>query len=55
MRVETGARAEALVALGADVGLLARVCPHVSLEQTRSVKSLATHIAGKHGLLLGQG
>ena len=55
MRVETGARAEALVALGADVGLLARVGPHVSLEQTRSVKSLATHIAGQHGLLLVQG
>ena len=51
--VETGAGAEPLVALWADVRLLPGVCPDVSLEQAGPVKRLAAHRAGQHGLLLG--
>ena len=51
--VETGAGAEPLVALWADVRLLPGVCPDVSLEQAGPVKRLAAHRAGQHCLLLG--
>ena len=52
MRVEAGAGAEALIALGADVWLLSCVSPHVSLKKARPVKCFATNIAGQHCLLL---
>ena len=52
MGVETGAGAEALVALGADVWLLPCVSPHVSLEKARPVECFATNIAWQHCLLL---
>ena len=50
--VETGAGAEPLVALWADVRLLPGVCPDMSLEQAGPVKRLAAHRAGQHCLLL---
>ena len=49
--VETGAGAEPLVALWADVRLLPGVRPHVPLQQAWVVKGLPTDGAGKHGLL----
>ena len=52
VRVEAGAGAEALIALGADVWLLSCVSPHVSLKKARPVKCFATNITWQHCLLL---
>ncbi len=51
VRVQAGGRGESLVADLADVRLLPRVRPHVSLEQAGSVKGLPADGARKHRFL----
>ena len=53
MGVQTGAGAEPFLTLRADVRLLSRVGPDVSLQEAGPVKGLPTDSAGKHRLLLG--
>ena len=46
VRAEVGAVGEGFPAVGAAVGLLARVRPHVALEQPGPAEILAAHVAG---------